>query len=67
MISTVILFRETLFVGLRDITAQSAKRGRLWHSWLRHCGVRLPIVPLEFFIDITLPAAVRPWGRLSLQ
>jgi len=24
------------------------------------------MVPLKFFIDVTLPAVLWPWGRLSL-
>jgi hypothetical protein len=33
----------------------------------RSSQVRSPIVSLEFFIDITLPAALWPWGRLTLK
>ena len=41
-----------------------------WRSWLRHCvgrsRVRFPMVSLEFFIHIILPAALYPWDWLSI-
>jgi len=33
---------------------------------LRRSRDRFPIVSLEFFIDTILPAALWPWGWLSL-
>ena len=29
-------------------------------------GVQFPMVSLEFFVDIILPATLQPWGWLSL-
>jgi hypothetical protein len=45
------------------------KQGTWWRIWVRlqtgRSRVRFPIVSLEFFIDIILPAALWPWGVVS--
>jgi len=45
------------------------KGGTRWHSYLRHCTTSPKVagsIPVEFFIDIILPAALWPWDALSL-
>ena len=46
--------------------------GTRWRSWMRHCATSrkiagsIPMVSLELFINIFLPAAIWPRGRNSL-
>jgi hypothetical protein len=55
--SNIIVIIIIIIISLGWGTALHA-----WRPW-----VRFPIVSLEFFIDIILPAALWPWGWLSLQ
>jgi len=48
-----------LYSRLRN--SEGARDGEV----LRHCS-RFPMVLLEFFIYIILPAALPSWGRLNL-
>ena len=55
-------------IFLRCLWANVLKRNIGWHTVLqaRRSRVGFPLVSLEFFIHIILPAALWPWGWLSL-
>jgi len=40
--------------------------GKWWRRWIRYCATgRMVAGSFEFFIDIILPVALWPWGRLT--
>jgi hypothetical protein len=53
--------RYKYYSGVRGGAVGWGTALQVGRSW-----VRFPMVSLEFFIDIILPAALWPWGRLSL-
>ena len=50
-----------IYMHTHTHTHTQSKRGMQWRSWLMS-WVRIPVVSLELFIDITLPAALFVWG-----
>jgi hypothetical protein len=57
----LILELEPSYSGVRGSVVGWGTMLQAGRSW-----VRLPMRPLEFSINIILPAALCPWGRLSL-
>jgi hypothetical protein len=54
---------KTLFTCYKEVRIEFCQ----YYVPYNRSRVRFPTVSLEFFIDVILPAALWPWGWLSLQ
>jgi len=63
---TKSLRTPALEVLKKNIRARGSAVGWVTTLQAGRSRIRFPKVSLDFFIDIILPAALCPWGRLSL-